>query len=79
MVFRTDDLFLAAFLIASGHSQFDGVAPSGNGRKAIALEPEPTTDIINSFYGGKAELSALAYSEAYKRLLTSMRNTPITV
>jgi hypothetical protein len=79
MSFKTDDLFLAAYLVAGGHSEYRGVSGAGNGKKAVILTPEPPTDKINHYYSGEAASSLLAFSEAYKRLLASLRNTPVTV
>jgi len=66
--YRTTDLFVASFLVASKHSALRGIEDNGYGRKTFILEPPPSQEIILRFYNGEEKVSAIKLFEAFGSL-----------
>jgi hypothetical protein len=66
--YETTDLFMASFLVASGHSTLKGIRDNGYGRKTFILEPLPSQDIILRFYNGEEKVSAIKLFEVFGSL-----------
>ena len=66
--YKTTDLFLASFLIASKHSSLKGIKDNGYGRKTFILEPPPAQEIILRFYNGEERVSAIKLFEVFGSL-----------
>lgn len=75
---QTSDIYLASFLIASEHSNLKNIVDGVGGKKTFVFEPEPTKNVIMSFYAGGGEVNALKLFEAFQRLksATYVLNSP---
>lgn len=49
---QTSDIYLASFLIASGHSNLTNIMDGPAGKRTFVFEPEPPKAVIMKFYGG---------------------------
>lgn len=65
--FETSDMYLAAYLLASGHSlaSVDGRNPR---RVVFVVTPFPDPDELAAYAGGKATVNVQAYISAERRL-----------
>ena len=68
LVYHTRDLYLAAFLLASGYP-LDEVPHDGDGRCTFLFRDRPERkDLVVGFYDGTASVSALAFAEGLRTL-----------
>ncbi len=66
--YNTNDIYLSAFLIASGNSKLVGIQDQASGRKVFEFEPPPSPEVILKFYSGEQKVSALRLLEALQSL-----------
>jgi len=65
--FSTTDLYVAAFLGASGAKLVERPRDS-YGRTTFVFEHDSINDLVDAFLDGTAKIDTLRYSEAIKRL-----------
>lgn len=65
---QTSDIYLASFLIASGHSALKNILDAQGGKKIFVFAPEPSKDVILKFYAGEGRVNALRLFESFGRL-----------
>lgn len=70
--FETCDLFLTAYLLASGH-RLQGVGREDPRRLAFRLEPHPTTQELAAYADGSAVVNVQAFVRAERQLKREMR------
>ena len=66
--FVTQDLHLAAYLLATGKAKLQSVVDGNSWKKTFELNPHPSDESISDFYSGAAQVSALRYSESLRSL-----------
>ena len=66
--YHTRDLYLAGFLLAIGYA-LDEVQRDSDGRCTFVYSDQPERkNLVVNFYDGSAEVSALAFADALRRL-----------
>ncbi len=71
--FQTEDLHLAAYLIASGKSRLQAILNGDSWKKSFELSPPPNDGDIAGYYTGNAEVSALRLCEQLRSLKTAIK------
>lgn len=66
--YRTYDLTLAAFLVASDVTRLTDIASNGDGRKLFCFNPAPSKQQLLDFYSGTALVSARKFAEVFATL-----------
>ncbi len=67
-IYRTHDLTLAAFLVASDVAQLTDITSNGDGRKLFCFNPAPSREQLIEFYAGTAQVSARKFAEVFATL-----------
>ena len=66
--YETADLFLASFLVASGHTYLVDIKRNDHGKKIFVFNPCPPEQVILGFYNGSEKVSAIRIIESYQNL-----------
>jgi hypothetical protein len=73
--YKTNDIYLASYLISSGKCLLEKIEELNGWRKAFVLVPEPTDQDISSFYSGSGTVSALRICGELRSLKAACLNS----
>lgn len=69
LVYRTEKLTFAAYLIAADKAELVGTEPTGSSRNVLfLLSNSPGACDVTEFFNGRATVKALRYSESINTL-----------
>jgi hypothetical protein len=68
MNYKTSDIYLASFLVASSCSKLIAISDNGFGRKIFIFDTRPTDEKILGFYNATEKVSAVKLFEAFQTL-----------
>lgn len=73
--YETSQLNLAAYLMASGASELVDTRSAVPGSKTMVFvfSPAPSQGVVESFFNGSAQVSAIAYHNAVRNIRSAMR------
>jgi hypothetical protein len=72
--YLTEDLHLAAYLIASGKADLREIVGNSYWKKSFKLFPSPSEKELSEFYTGLAKVSAIRLCETLRSLKAALRN-----